>query len=57
MKSQYRELLISTPPDGAEIDEFVEIPERHGSKYAKLLVRDGSGNGFVICGALPIHEG
>jgi hypothetical protein len=57
VKSQYRELWISAAPDSAEIDEFVDIPERHRSRYATLLVTDGSGGGFVICGDLRIHGG
>ncbi|WP_405629888.1 hypothetical protein OG933_30265 [Streptomyces sp. NBC_00016] len=57
MKSQYRELLISYAPDTAEIDEFVGIPEQHRSKYAKLLVTDGAGDGFVVCRSLRINEG
>ncbi|MFI6032902.1 hypothetical protein ACIBBD_01720 [Streptomyces sp. NPDC051315] len=57
VKSQYRELRISAAPDGAETDEFVGIPERHSSRYATLIVTDGSGDGFVVCGGLRINEG
>jgi hypothetical protein len=57
VKSQYRELRISVAPGSAEIDEFVDIPERHRSRYATLLVTDGWGDGFVVCGALRIHQG
>lgn len=56
VKSQYRELRIAAAPDSAEIDEFVDIPERHRSRYVTLLVTDGSGDGFVVCGALRVHE-
>ncbi|WP_230195976.1 hypothetical protein [Streptomyces coriariae] len=57
VKSQYRGLLISYAPDTAEIDEFVGIPEQYRSKYAKLLVTDGAGVGFVVCRSLRINEG
>ncbi|MFG3087888.1 hypothetical protein ACGGAI_09750 [Streptomyces antibioticus] len=56
VKSQYRELLISPAPDtAAEVDEFTELPERHGSRYTRLLVSDGTTDGFVVCGSLRIH--
>ncbi|MFE6825509.1 hypothetical protein [Streptomyces sp. NPDC057690] len=56
VKSRYRELLISPAPDNDPLDEFVEIPEKHRADYVKLLVTDGSGDGFVICRALRVHE-
>ncbi|MFJ9019060.1 hypothetical protein ACIRPU_03585 [Streptomyces sp. NPDC102259] len=56
VKSRYRELLISPAPDSDPLDEFVVIPEKHKADYVKLLVTDGSGDGFVICRALHVHE-
>lgn len=57
LKSQYPELLISPAPDTAtDINEFVAIPDRYRSRYATLLVSDGSGDGFVTCGSLRVHE-
>lgn len=70
LKSHYPELLISPAPDTVRattgIDEFVHIPDRHRSKFTTLLISDGptngwggsggSGYGFVVCGALRVHE-
>ncbi|MDX3129177.1 hypothetical protein PV367_05015 [Streptomyces europaeiscabiei] len=58
LKSQYPELLICPAPDTATtgIDEFVDIPDRHRSRYTTLLVSDGSDDGFVVCGSLRVHE-
>ncbi|MDQ0580705.1 hypothetical protein [Streptomyces rishiriensis] len=56
VKSRYRELLILPAPDAVQLDEFVDVPERRRADYVKLLVTDGSGDGFVICRALRVHE-
>ncbi|KQX82309.1 hypothetical protein ASD48_03155 [Streptomyces sp. Root1310] len=56
VKSRYRELLISPAPDNDPLDEFVDVPEKCRADYVKLLVTDGSGDGFVICRALRVHE-
>ncbi|KAB1150490.1 hypothetical protein F7R91_00345 [Streptomyces luteolifulvus] len=58
LKSQYPELLISLAPDTATagIDGFVDIPDRHRSRYTTLLVSDGSDDGFVVRGSLRVHE-
>ena len=58
LKSQYPELQISLAPATATagIDEFVDIPGRHRSRYSTLLVSDGSDDGFVVCGSLRVHE-
>ncbi|MFD5798577.1 hypothetical protein [Streptomyces diastatochromogenes] len=54
LKSNYASLSIAPAEHLAEIDDFVNIPERHRSRYMKLLVSDGAGEGFVVCGTFHV---
>lgn len=53
-----RPFLICPAPGTATtgIDEFVDIPDRHRSRYVTMLVSDGSDDGFVVWGSLRVHE-
>ncbi|BCJ76445.1 hypothetical protein CS0771_59890 [Catellatospora sp. IY07-71] len=55
IKALYRGLTISDSGRVAEIDEFVDVPERHRSRYVNLSVSDRDDGGFVVCGALRIE--
>ncbi|MCR6490203.1 hypothetical protein M8542_46080 [Amycolatopsis sp. OK19-0408] len=56
VKSYYDELVIGIAEDGSEIDNFIEVPERHEDRYMRLVVSDGGVGGFVVCGKVLIRE-
>src|SRR5947208_1066810 len=44
----YEELSISEVGDSIEIDDFVDVPERHKARYRKLIVSDGLRDGCIV---------
>jgi hypothetical protein len=57
VRSNYRDLLISEAVDVSEIDQFADVPERHSSRYLRLVVSDGVHKGFVVCGSFRVQAG
>ncbi len=54
---RYDRLLIEDAGrDRPEIEDFVDIPERHGSRYLRLIVTDGVHEGFVVCGGFRVRR-
>lgn len=56
-RTAYKELLISVAGDPTEIEQFVDVPERHRDKYMNLLLSDGAHEGFVVCRSFRVHMG
>ncbi|WP_432832844.1 hypothetical protein [Dactylosporangium sp. CA-092794] len=57
IRHKYDQLLIADADDRLEIDEFVDVPERHDARYVRLTVSDGVHVGFVVCASVHIVEG
>jgi hypothetical protein len=56
VRSSYDRLLIADAGRRPEIERFVDIPERHDDKFLRLSVSDGTHEGFVVCGAIRLHD-
>ena len=56
LRFRFDRLLITEAGRRPEIEEFVELPERHDDKYLRLSLSDGRHEGFVVCGAIHVRE-
>src|SRR5438105_3889993 len=46
IRHDYSQLLIADATVRSEIDDFIDVPERHDARYVRLTVSDGAHVGF-----------
>ncbi|MGC0422486.1 hypothetical protein [Embleya sp. AB8] len=57
VRREYAALTITEAGEVAEIENFVDISDRNARRFMRLLVSDGTHEGFVVCGAIRMRAG